>query len=43
MTRKYSFVIEGDPTGSSAYVPELRTILVTPAPSKNQPTAPPKR
>jgi hypothetical protein len=23
MTRKYSLVIEGDPTGYSAYVPEL--------------------
>ena len=29
MTRKYSLVIEGDPTGYSAYVPELPTILVT--------------
>ena len=29
MTRKYSLVIEGDPTGYSAYVPELHTILVT--------------
>jgi predicted RNase H-like HicB family nuclease len=29
MTRKYSIVIEGDPTGYSAYVPELPTILVT--------------
>jgi predicted RNase H-like HicB family nuclease len=28
MTRKYSLVIEGDPTGYSAYVPELPTILV---------------
>ena len=29
MTRKYSLVIEGDPTGYSAYVLELPTILVT--------------
>ena len=29
MTRKYSLVIEGDPPGYSAYVPELPTILVT--------------
>ena len=29
MTRTYSLVIEGDPTGYSAYVPELPTILVT--------------
>ena len=29
MTRKYSLVIEGDPTGYTAYVPELHTILVT--------------
>ena len=29
MTRKYSLLIEGDPTGYSAYVPELPTILVT--------------
>jgi predicted RNase H-like HicB family nuclease len=29
MTRKYSLVIEGDPAGYSAYVPELPTILVT--------------
>ncbi len=29
MTRKYSLVIEGDPTGYSAYVPELSTVLVT--------------
>jgi predicted RNase H-like HicB family nuclease len=29
MSRKYSLVIEGDPTGYSAYVPELPTILVT--------------
>ncbi len=29
MTRKYSLVIEGDPTGYSAHVPELPTILVT--------------
>jgi len=29
MTRKYSLVIEGDPTRYSAYVPELPTILVT--------------
>lgn len=29
MTRKYSLVIEGDPGGYSAYVPELPTILVT--------------
>ena len=29
MTPKYSLVIEGDPTGYSAYVPELPTILVT--------------
>jgi predicted RNase H-like HicB family nuclease len=29
MTRKYSLVIEGDPIGYSAYVPELPTILVT--------------
>ncbi len=28
-TRKYSLVIEGDPGGYSAYVPELPTILVT--------------
>jgi predicted RNase H-like HicB family nuclease len=27
--RKYALVIEGDPTGYSAYVPELPTILVT--------------
>ena len=29
MTRKYSLVIEGNPTGYSAYVPELPAILVT--------------
>lgn len=29
MKRKYSLVIEGDPSGYSAYVPELPTILVT--------------
>jgi predicted RNase H-like HicB family nuclease len=29
MTRKYSLVIEGDPGGYSAHVPELPTILVT--------------
>lgn len=29
MTRKYSLVIEGDPGGYSAYVPELPSILVT--------------
>ncbi len=29
MTRKYSLIIEGDPSGYSAYVPELPTILVT--------------
>jgi predicted RNase H-like HicB family nuclease len=29
MTRKYSLVIEGDPSGYNAYVPELPTILVT--------------
>ena len=29
MTRKYSLVIEGDPSGYSAYVPELPTVLVT--------------
>jgi predicted RNase H-like HicB family nuclease len=29
MTRKYPLVIERDPTGYSAYVPELPTILVT--------------
>ena len=29
MIRKYLLVIEGDPTGYSAYVPELPTILVT--------------
>jgi len=29
MTRKYSLIIEGDPTGYSAYVPELPTIPVT--------------
>jgi len=29
MTRKYSLVIEGGPSGYSAYVPELPTILVT--------------
>ncbi len=28
-TRKYSLVIEGDPSGCSAYVPELPSILVT--------------
>jgi len=28
-TRKYSLVIEGDPEGYSAYVPELPSILVT--------------
>jgi len=29
MTRKYSLVIEGGPTGFSAHVPELPAILVT--------------
>ena len=29
MTRKYSLVIEGDPSGYSACVPELPAILVT--------------
>ncbi len=29
MTRKYSLVIENDPTGCSGYVPELPAILVT--------------
>ena len=29
MTRRYSLVIEGGPTGYSAYVPELPTVLVT--------------
>ena len=29
MTRKYSLVIESGPTGLSAYVPELPSILVT--------------
>jgi len=29
MTRTYSLVIEGDPGGYSAYVPELPTIIVT--------------
>ena len=29
MTRKYSLAIEGDPTGYSAYVPKLPTVLVT--------------
>jgi predicted RNase H-like HicB family nuclease len=29
MTRTYSLVIEGDPAGYSAYVPELPSILVT--------------
>jgi predicted RNase H-like HicB family nuclease len=29
MTRRYSFVIEGDEAGYSAYVPELPAILVT--------------
>src|SRR4051812_1601100 len=29
MTRKYSLVIEGEPGSYSAYVPELRTIVVT--------------
>lgn len=29
MTRKYSLVIEGGPTGFSAYVPELPAVLVT--------------
>ena len=28
-TRKYSLVIEGDPSGYSAYVPELPSVLVT--------------
>jgi predicted RNase H-like HicB family nuclease len=28
-TRKHSLVIEGDPSGYSAYVPELRSIVVT--------------
>ena len=29
MTRKYSLVMENGPTGYSAYVPELPSILVT--------------
>jgi predicted RNase H-like HicB family nuclease len=29
MIRRYSLVIEGDPAGYSAYVPEVPTILVT--------------
>ncbi len=29
MTRKYSLVMESGPTGFSAYVPELPSILVT--------------
>ena len=29
MTRKYSLVMESGPTGLSAYVPELASILVT--------------
>ena len=29
MTRKYSLVMENGPTGLSAYVPELPSILVT--------------
>ena len=29
MTRKYSLLIEGDPSGYSAHVPELPSILVT--------------
>jgi predicted RNase H-like HicB family nuclease len=29
MTRKYSLVMESGPTGYSAYVPELPSILVT--------------
>ena len=29
MTRKYSLVVESGPTGYSAYVPELPSILVT--------------
>ena len=29
MTRKYSLVMESGPTGLSAYVPELPSILVT--------------
>lgn len=28
-TRKYTLVIEGDPSGYSAYVPELPAVLVT--------------
>ena len=28
-TRKYTLVIEGDPSGYSAYVPELPALLVT--------------
>ena len=43
MTRKYSLVIEGDPTGYSAYVPELPTILVTARSLEEPTTAPPKR
>ena len=38
MTRRYSFVIEGDEAGYSAYVPELPTILVT-GRSMEEPTA----
>ena len=29
MTRKYSLVMESGPTGLSAYIPELPSILVT--------------
>lgn len=29
MTRRYSLVVESGPTGFSAYVPELPTIIVT--------------
>ena len=29
MIRKYSLVIEGGPSGYSAYIPELPTIVVT--------------
>jgi hypothetical protein len=42
MTRKFSLVIEGDPAGYSAYVPELPTILVT-GRSVEELTVPPKR
>ena len=42
MTRKFSLVIEGDPTGYRACVPELPTILVT-GRSVEEPTASPQR